>query len=269
MVHPDYRRQGMALALAHAKLEAAETAGYAVVLGFPTPAAHQGDKDRLGWVDIARMPLYARPLSGSGFARVLRPGRSSVQGSISKSQPPDVPGGVALECGLGEHISIFQTDKFDAAVDVLWDKVKEYQDVAVTRTHNYLNWRYSPSMGHYRILVAKEQDDVLGYVVSGSTYHGHVRICMVYDLMASRRRTATILLRATLCVARAAGADVACASYMGHSQYRTALIAAGFVPIPFRQLGWFNARVLRSGDVARSCIDRRKWTVWLGDSDAL
>ncbi len=68
MTHPDYRNQGMFLALAKPSHELASSRGIEVIYGFPVPAAFQGYVKRLNAEHVGYVPIWTRLLNPAAVA---------------------------------------------------------------------------------------------------------------------------------------------------------------------------------------------------------
>ena len=64
------------------------------------------------------------------------------------------------------RIEISEVDKFDGQIDIFWSKIKNDYNFITERSSEYLNWRYcDPRGGGYIIKQAKEDDEIIGYIV--------------------------------------------------------------------------------------------------------
>ncbi len=142
MTHPDHEGQGIFTYLAKQAYEVCRQEGFGLVYGFPNGNSYYGFTRKLGWTGFGRIFTWQKNLRNS-------------TGTI----PNDV--------------SIRETDRFDASIDLLWDKVKGDYKVIVPRTQSYLNWRFVeyPTRIYSRHIVIDNNDTALGYIVL-KTYTG-------------------------------------------------------------------------------------------------
>jgi hypothetical protein len=67
---------------------------------------------------------------------------------------------------------IIYLDKFDEGFDLFWEKISGEYDYIIEKSSKYLNWRYGDKRGgNYRISVALDGDEILGYLVSRVNWH--------------------------------------------------------------------------------------------------
>ena len=112
----------------------AAAAGATMALGFTNPMAGPILVGKLGWHDLYRMRLWARPL------RLRRTGA----------------GGLAPRSG--EYL-----ESFDARHEELW-RAEGYRN-ALVRSAEYLTWRYLDSPRDYRVLGDERGFAVVGHAV--------------------------------------------------------------------------------------------------------
>ena len=172
---------------------AAREAGARLELGFTNREAGPIYVGKLGWLDVDRLRIWARPLV---------PGRSS----------GTVPGTVPVE--QREQFVHEQEDAYRAVAASLGSHF--------VRDADYLKWRYVDSPRAYTIIASSN-----GYAVVGRKRLRGISAAFVADLVAPSAREARWLLRRCARVARGARALLALPSL-----HRAAYAAFGFVPTP-------------------------------------
>ncbi len=124
---------------------------------------------------IEKMPVKNPRLVKTGFkiaATVNRLLRSSYEGK------------------RGELV-IRRVHDFDTRAEAFYRKVAEEYDFIVERSLPYLTWRYTdPRKGRYEIMIAEENDEILGYCVSFiNRFRKDYPIGYIVDLLSSPKRT--------------------------------------------------------------------------------
>jgi GNAT superfamily N-acetyltransferase len=67
---------------------------------------------------------------------------------------------------LNEDIRASEISEFDDRADSFWNEVKDHYDFIVERTREHLNWNYcDPRGGNFIVMLAEEEERMLGYIV--------------------------------------------------------------------------------------------------------
>ena len=172
---------------------AAREAGARLELGFTNRQAGPIYVGKLGWLDVDRLRVWARPLV---------PGRRS----------GTVPGTVPVE----------QRKRFVHKQEDAYRAVAASMANHFVRDAPYLKWRYADSPRAYAIIASRN-----GYAVVGRKRLKGVQTAFVADLVAPSAREALWLLRRCARVARGARVLLALPNL-----HRAAYAAFGFVPTP-------------------------------------
>lgn len=189
--HPDYRGRGLWSQLELRNEELSARAGAAAALGFTNPVAGPILVGKLGWLDLASLRLWARPL-------VLP---------------------VSRERGVGE------LDRFGAETDELYAKARPGWGNHLVRRAAFLNWRYVDSPRRYERFALRRAGRLDGYAVLGRKVYAGRRVGVVADLVGSAPACRALLRRC----ARAARGVRLLVALVSPWQRRT-FLAAGFVP---------------------------------------
>ena len=134
VTHPDARGRGIFGTLELDNEARAAEAGATIALGFTNPMAGPILVGKLGWHDLYRMRLWARPL------RARRTGAGE------------------LAPRSGDYL-----DAFGAGHEALW-RVAGYGN-ALVRSAEYLTWRYLDAPRDYRVLGGDDGFAVVGHAV--------------------------------------------------------------------------------------------------------
>ncbi len=133
--HPGHQRRGVFSRLTTAAVEELTAAGEGIVFNTPNERSRPGYM-KLGWIEVGRLPLAVRPVSASGWARML--------GARTAAEKWSTP------CGAG-----------DPALDVLAERgIEELlaslpapAGLATALDLDHLRWRYGLEPLLYRALV--------------------------------------------------------------------------------------------------------------------
>ena len=251
---PRYRGQGVFSTLERENEAAAAETGAPLTVTFPNGASYPIFVNRLGWIDLPRLRLWARPLRAGAVVRYAL-GRPGEQGGLrpADAAPRTVHG---LEIRLVE--------RFGEDFDALGRRAAGGYASHFVRDAEYFNWRYLDSPRDYRCFGAYRTGELRGVAVVGHTFKHGVSAGFVADLVAEPDAKGEI--RALLC--RAAdevrgGADALVLLPPPSSTARRALLRSGFAPTN-KQLR-FIGKQLRQG----VRLDGRKgaWHFTLGDFD--
>jgi GNAT superfamily N-acetyltransferase len=158
MIHPDYRRQGLFIALAQEVYRRMEQEGrMAAVWGFPNQASLTGFTRGLDWRLLAVYPLRIIPLrpltlirTHLGIKKAPGPGPLKKKGAVRT-----IP-----------ELTVEPVTRFDRAYDDLWQRRRNLAPIIQIRDAAYLNWRYTavPDFG-YRPLAVRSGGRLLGFMV--------------------------------------------------------------------------------------------------------
>jgi hypothetical protein len=151
VTHPEARGRGIFGTLELDNESRAAAAGATMAIGFTNPMAGPILVGKLGWHDLYRMRLWARPL------RVRRTGA----------------GGLAPRSGG-------YLESFDARHEALW-RGEGYRN-ALVRTADYLTWRYLDAPRDYRVL-----GDAGGFAVVGHAVRKGFSAGVVCELVGPAR----------------------------------------------------------------------------------
>ena len=227
-MHPDYRGKGLwSLLELHNEAECVR-AGAAAVLGFPNPVSGPILVGKLGWRDLARLRLWARPLR-------LRASESRLRDD----------GGETLE-------------RFGDEAEDVYRRASAGWGNHVVRSAAYLNWRFTDSPRPYRILAERRGGRLEGWaVVTHKRYQGWA-VGVVADLVAVSGVAARSLLRRA---ARNVRGQALVA--LVNAPDRGRFLASGFVPT-HKTISFIGKPLAPGVELA---AERAAWQLALGDAD--
>jgi GNAT superfamily N-acetyltransferase len=218
---PRYRGQGVFSTLERANEDAAAESGSPLTVTFPNGASYPIFMSRLGWIDLPRLRLWARPLRARAVLRYAL-GRPGQHGGLRApdADPRPIRG---LEVRL--------VDRFGPELDELGRRAATGYGSHFVRDAEYFNWRYLDSPRDYRCFGAFRKDDLVGVAVVGHTFKHGVSAGFLADLVVApddRQETRALLSRAVAEVR--GGADALVLLPPPSRTQRRALLGAGFAP---------------------------------------
>lgn len=216
-----YRGRGVFSTLEEKNETAAAEAGSPLTVTFPNAKSYPIFMKRLGWIDLPRLRLWARPLRAAGVVRYAL-GRPGERGGMRAASP-----GPRTLHGL----DVRPVDRFGEDMDALGERAAAGYGSHFTRDAAYFNWRYLDSPRDYRCFGAHRGDDLVGVAVVGHTFKHGVSAGFLADLVAAPEDTHAV--RALVSRARAevsGGADALVVLPPRAPAHRRALARAGFAP---------------------------------------
>jgi len=248
-----FRGQGVFSTLERENEDAAARAGCPLTVTFPNARSYPIFVNRLDWVDLRRLRLWARPLRASGVARYLL-GRPGKRGRLRDPEAPR----------QGRQLEIRRVERFGEELDRLGRRAAVGYGNHFVRDSGYFNWRYLDSPRDYRCLGAYRAGELVGAAVVGHTFKHGISAGFLADLVASPDDGAAVreLVRCAVHEVKG-GADAVVLLPPPSRVQRRALVGSGFAPS--RTKLRFIGKVLRQGAI----LDGRSsaWHFTLGDFD--
>jgi GNAT superfamily N-acetyltransferase len=262
IVRPDWQQRGVGSLIA---LEASRGCKVAIGVSVSNQAAKA--IQRLGWSELAMVPIYLRPLRlGDVLALALSMPSIRSAGSI----PGRLLGAIdrsVLEIALRlPRIEVERIAHFDERADDLWRSVAPHYNVICTRDRETLEWRFArhPISGRYAMYYVKRRGRPIGYVVIRMGTWQSMSCAFIVDYLCAPEHV-VFVLSAALREAQKSGAAIAACTNLSASAERA-----------FRMLGFIRRQsqcrmMLRTTGVddrdARVLEDKESWFVTAGDSD--
>jgi GNAT superfamily N-acetyltransferase len=249
-----YRGQGVFSTLEEHNEAAATASGSPLTVTFPNANSYPIFLRRLGWIDLPRLRLWARPLRVGGVVRYVF-GREGAHGGMRERSS-----GERILHGL----AVRPIERFGEDLDDLGATAAGAYGSHFSRDAAYFNWRYLDSPRDYRCFGAYRDGRLVGAAVVGHTFKHGVSAGFLADLVAAPNEA--VAVRAL--VARAVqevegGADALVLLPPRASAQRRALVRAGFAPTN-KKLRFIGKR-LQEG--ARLDEAAGAWHFTLGDFD--
>jgi GNAT superfamily N-acetyltransferase len=251
---PRYRGQGVFSTLERENEAAAAESGSPLTVTFPNGASYPIFMSRLGWIDLPRLRLWARPLRAGAVGRYVL-GKSGQEGGMRERDP-------AQRTIRGLEVRL--VDRFGPDLDELGRSAATGYGSHFVRDAEYFNWRYLDSPRDYRCFGAYREGALVGVAVVGHTFKHGVSAGFLADLVAApdgREETRALLSRAVAEVK--GGADALVLLPPPSRTQRRALLRAGFAPTNKKLR--FIGKTLHEGAQIDESADA--WHFTLGDFD--
>lgn len=296
--HPRYRYRGISLKLFSHVLEEAVKTGISMVYGFPGTGSY-GGFIKLGFrriSELSQMMAVMNPLALSTirwrdaasaptalwkYAQRL-PQSEDERDALDRFKNTALHVGGFIRSGLRlarvgspcNDASVRLLTRFDRRFESLWSSVADRYDVAVSRTTDYLNWRYfqNPEQ-RYLVAAFEEHDELLGYLILATREKERAIAGYLVDIVGTHTRVIESLLNFALNYLSRVGAVVAFAWAPSDTDYLTAFRRAGFFPVELgkkipARLGYSVMALATSSSASRLVANpSTKWHFSMGDSD--
>ena len=271
MVHPDYRRYGIASQVANEAAGQMETAGIPILTGFPNEAAFKVYvRRRSNWRHICSIPMMVKPLSFD-----------AIVGKYLKRAPLRWPMArvVSLIWGLlfrdrtraYPDVAISSIEDFDERFDALWEQVSRRHPIALERDREFLRWRFVEKPdGADAMYIAERHGTLVGYVALRTAEMFGLQVGFILDVLAIDDDAAETLVSKAVGHFRESGVEAAGCLMLRHAPYFKAFQKAGFVVAPKRAIRkefYFGATV-SSPELPDEVVNRREnWYLTFADLD--
>jgi hypothetical protein len=282
VIHPEFRHQGMFLAIHSAMRSEADKEGTDIIYGFPNnpsghlrvggPRTHVVCKARVlfKFIDPKGLPisLFARARTSTKFPKI-RQTIMSVASIFSRLflKAIDVfvrASGHIKNHAKAENLVIRTISSFDHRIDDLWNRVSKFYEIVVVRDKRYLNWRYfKKPNAKYKVLIGEENEKILGYIVLLCRAEKNLKVGYIVDVLASSKNTVESLISKAIECFREDNVHLIRCVMLKNSTYHRILRSYGFLPSTSI---WFVARAHPS--LSDSFVrDYKNWYITIGDTD--
>jgi GNAT superfamily N-acetyltransferase len=265
MVHPDYRRRGIFVAMGRYGVERVKQENGLFMTAFPIRVETIFGLKKVGWREVVKLPVLVYPIRFSGILnRYLhfRP-LSLFLGGVAKLFYFLVVGPRGGK--EREKVEIETVDAFDAPFDRFWQEASSLFSVMGVRDRTFLKWRYlQHPKWHYTIYRGKKNGEMTGYIVLRRVDLLKFNSTVIVDLLALDEGTLLALVKKGIEYSEREGADLI--GFMvpqGHLYHRI-LRENGFLPSP----KIFQFMVYSQSD-REIFFSQEKWYVNWGDTDVI
>jgi Acetyltransferase (GNAT) domain len=274
--HPGLRRNGIALGLFLSAAKRLKKIEVKFSFGYPNEHSYQAYKkfassstiDGLDFIDVrVREPL--RIFNREEYLRSRYPKLHSRARAYLSLLPEKPLHESEVDCC--EQFDISKEFRDDAGS--VWSSVRQFCDIGIERSTEYLRWRYNPIWGNYEVISATEDGITLGYAVLKVTKRREVKGILICELLTlgDQEVVYDFLIKEILKRAHALGAAYIQSSESCLHGCATFLKKNGFeVPrMPLNRTGTFSSHLVATVDVAKT-PDQLKGARWyhsIGDKD--
>ncbi len=249
-----YRGQGVFSTLERENEDAATAAGSPLTVTFPNAKSYPIFVGRLGWVDLLRLRMWARPLRAAGVVRYLL-GRAGEHGGLRAP---------SADAWSLHGVEVRAVERFGPDLDALGQQAASSYGSHFARDATYFNWRYLDSPRDYRCFGAYRGGELAGVAIVGHTFKHGVSAGFLADLVAAPEDGRAVRALVSRAVAEVkGGADALVLLPPPTRAQRRALVRAGFAPTNTKLR--FIGKPLRDG--ARIDAHAEAWHFTLGDFD--
>jgi len=249
-----YRGQGVFSTLEQENEAAAAASGSPLTVTFPNGSSHPIFVSRLGWTDLPRLRLWARPLRFSGVVRYALGREGEREGMRDPTNAAQQLHGLEVR----------PIERFGEDMDELGMHAAAGYGSHFARDSAYFEWRYVDSPRDYRCFAAYRGSALAGVAVVGHTYKHGVSAGFLADLVAAPDDTKAVRALATRALDEVdGGADALILLPPRAPSQRRALLRAGFAPTNKKLR--FIGKALRDG--VRIDESPEAWHFTLGDFD--
>jgi GNAT superfamily N-acetyltransferase len=281
MVHPRHRRKGIFVAMLR---YAEEKSDFNISMTYGTQSirsptarglAKHDQSVRIG--DILVLKKYLLPLSAARrmwvSAAITLQSLAEYIGALVELAALTLPAVFTMlqeglhkptisSAGEGIRVRPISPFIFGDEFDRLWHEVEGSLSIAIVRSRQYLNWRYSNPRVSYIGLRADENEQLRGYCVLTYTYELGLKKAWVVDLLATTADVAFVLVQHAMQIAKRDRAHV---FLMWNNK-----VYQGFAKrIGLRRSFWKLALIVRRNtpEVPEGFVrDFSKWYLAIGDT---
>lgn len=266
----EYWGKGIFTGLANDVFEALRNNGVEFTYGFPNPNSYPGFINKLGFLEIGRVPLLLKPLD---IRSLINAKISPKMGWVSQffnfffkvKSIKDEEKERIFEIGQ-DHLALF---------DDLWTEVNHKYKVIGVRNSRYIQWRYfNIPLREYKIFGAKDSNgNLLGYIIGRCTMVANMKCGMVVDFLIKPQEVeeGKLLVKAILQYFLEQGMALAGSLMLKHTEEYTLLKKNGFIKCPkFLEIQPFPVILREHRSPTDSTLNNLdNWFLTMGDYDVI
>ncbi len=273
MVHPDFRRYGIASQVANEAFVEMERAGIPILVGFPNEAAFQAySRRRSDWRHVCSVPMLVRPLNFDGILGKYV--RNPLLRALVKVLT-QVFWGIFFHGKVhrAQGFTVSQAEGFDERFDALWEEARQQYQVMLVRDRAFLQWRFKERpRAEYVVLVAERDGKLLGYVVLREAQMFGLNLGFILDILTANQNVAAALVSEAREYFKKRRVDAIGCLMLEHAEYFKVLRKAGFVIAPKRAIHkefYFGVQVKPSTLAHEIINSRERWYITFADVDVV
>jgi GNAT superfamily N-acetyltransferase len=265
MIHPEYRHQGIYVALSRSTHSEAAKEGIYIGFTFPNEKSHPIEINKLDWFNVAPLQVIIKPDNWGNALKMRFCNKMllvflTVVGNIisrifyrAKSAP------------VIDGMTISKVLSFDERINNFWDRVSSKYPIMVLRNKDYLNWRYNVPGINYTVFLAEKNKEILGYLVLRCTKRQQVKAGIIFDILAQSNDIARCLIFEAVEYCKREKTDLTY-TIMLREELREAFRDNGFMSIKGQ---WFCAYSHSKNIPKDLLMDPGNWFILIGDSDCI
>lgn len=265
MVHPDYRRKGIFIALGRYAAERVRNEHALFMTAYPIREQTIDGLKKIGWREVVELPVLVYPIRFQGIVnRYLHfmPLSFLIGGAVrffylfffGWRRKKEVEG-----------IEIEEVVRLDEDFDHFWQRARSLYPMMGVRNQNFLKWRYLQHPTRtYSVYRARKGKEMVGYIVLRKVDLLKFSSAVIVDLLALDEETVSALANKGIEFSRQEGINLL--GFMvpkSHPYYRD-LKRMGFLP----SLKTFLFMIYPQGEEKR-LLSADGWYVNWGDADVI
>lgn len=234
MVHPDFRRYGIAAGMAQEGFARMEQEGVPILLSFPNEVAFKVySRKRPYWRYICSLPLLAKPIDIDGMLKEYV--KNTFLRGLTKL-PAKAMVKVLSRGRLrkADDLLLERIYSFDSRFDDFWQEASRQYNIGLVRDRKFLNWRFVNKPGEEHFIFSAEKDSrVLGYIVLKNAEMLGLSLGLIVDILTlGQDDVIDSLLAKAIEHFNDQNRSVVGCLMLKHSPYFKALKRAGFISVP-------------------------------------
>lgn len=164
---------------------------------------------------------------------------------------------------LNNKIKIRKIVGFDIRIDNFFDNVSKNYDIILERNKKYLNWRYIENPDNYNIFLAKDNDKILGYIITKTGSFSNLKVGYIVDFLTINNKVVFYnLLFEVFREFYEKNVDLVSCWAIKNSFYAKVLLRKGFLPLKNIPV------IIYKNEFGRRIIHKNfKWHFTMADSD--
>lgn len=269
MTHPDYRFQGMFVALGRYSLEQSGIEGVDFSYGFPIRKAVLPGHLKVGWKVVMPLPVYVYPVDFTQlFKKFIK---SSYLSSVLGFFPQLIYKAISAMERKSTNYEIVEDCKFVDTKELkdFVQKTQKQHRIMQQRNFEFLDWRYNQNKWRkYHMIFVYQNKELVGYVVLRNTLIYDLKSTTIVDIQVLNfdRKVIKTLLKKTAEYARISkSALVGC--MINKSKYKTSLLKNFFIKSPY--IFKFIIHMNREIDYEDKLLNPENWLLTWADTDDL
>lgn len=198
LTRKDFRGKGIHIYLANKTFENCRNKGVDFTYGFPNQKVYKPSIERLGIIDMGRVPLLVRPLNIRKLIEEYIKNKVYVKLLKAFTLPLSISYNFIFKVfSLKENkiiknkkIFIKEIDRFDERISAFWEKIKMNYKNIVVRNKKFLNWRYFKNpRRNYKIFIAEDdKGEIISYVILRISYMSKIKVGYIADILSNEEK---------------------------------------------------------------------------------